>query len=240
ITDAVIPGGRVGSIFEPRFPIFGALADCFAAEEDPRFLWLPVFFGAGIGAYFALTVEPPLWPGIAAAAAGIGFGLVLRRDAGGGQAGLAFAAFAGGLALVRETAWERQASMLQRHLGPVAVTGRVVDIEQVEKGWRIVIDADPLPGLDAGDQPRHLRVHIAQTSDELNPGDRVSLKAMLYPVPAPVLPGGRDFQRELYFSEIGGVGYSLGAARRIVAPEAAGRGPSEGEGGWGRGSGGLR
>jgi hypothetical protein len=49
MTDAVIPGGRVGSIFEPRLRIFGALADRFAAEDDRRFLWLPVFFGAGIG-----------------------------------------------------------------------------------------------------------------------------------------------------------------------------------------------
>jgi competence protein ComEC len=232
MTDAVIPGGRLGSVFEPRLRIFGALAERFAAEGDRRFLWLPVLFGAGIGAYFTLTVEPPLWSGIAAATAGFGVVLVLRRHAGWCEAALAFTVLAAGFALMRETAWERQAPMLQRHLGPIAVTGRVLDIDQMEKGWRIVIDADPLPGLDASDQPRHLRVHIAQTSDELNPGDRVSLKAMLYPVPAPVLPGGRDFQRELYFSEIGGVGYSLGAARRIVAPEAAGRGPSEGEGGW--------
>ena len=35
-----------------------------AAEGERRLLWLPVFFGAGIGVYFALTVEPPLWPGI--------------------------------------------------------------------------------------------------------------------------------------------------------------------------------
>ena len=114
--------------------------------------------------------------------------------------------------------------MLQRHLGPIAVTGRVVDIDLMEKGWRIVIDADPLPGVDASDQPRRLRVHIPPSSDELNPGDRVSLKAMLYPVPAQILPGGRDFQRELYFAGIGGVGYTFGGAHRIAGPES--------EGGW--------
>src|SRR5271156_6827224 len=125
---------------------------------------------------------------------------------------------------MRETAWEHEAPMLQRHLGPVAVTGRIVDIDLVEKGWRIVIDADPLPGVAASDQPRRLRVHIPPSSDELNPGDRVSLKAMLYPVPAQILPGGRDFQRELYFAGIGGVGYTLGGAHRVAGPES--------EGGW--------
>jgi competence protein ComEC len=79
-----------------------------------------------------------------------------------------------------------------------------------------------LPGVAASDQPRRLRLHIPPSSDELNPGDRVSLKGMLYPVPAQILPGGRDFQRELYFAGIGGVGYSFGGAHRVAGPENAG------------------
>ena len=55
---------------------------------------------------------------------------------------------------------------------------------------------------------------------------------MLYPVPAQVVPGGRDLQRELYFSGIGGVGYTFGAARRIAEPEAGERGSSAAAGGW--------
>src|SRR5207248_11420169 len=90
------------------------------------------------------------------------------------------------------------------------------------KGWRIVIDPDPFSGTDASDRPRRLRVHIPPSSDELNPGDRVSLKAMLYPVPAQILPGGRDFQRELYFAGIGGGGYTFGAAHRVGWPESEG------------------
>ena len=74
--------------------------------------------------------------------------------------------------------------------------------------------------------PRRLRLHIAASSDRLRPGDRVSLKAMLYPVPAQILPYGRDMQRELYFAGIGGVGYSYGGARRIASAE------DETGGGW--------
>ncbi|HEY6255151.1 MAG TPA: ComEC/Rec2 family competence protein [Xanthobacteraceae bacterium] len=231
MSDALILGGRLG--LGPGSPrLFGALADRLAAEGDRRLLWLPVFFGAGIGLYFALTFEPALWPPIAAALAGAGLVFVLRRHPGWCEAALALTALAAGFALMRETAFEHQAPMLQRHLGPIAVTGRVVDIDLMEKGWRIIIDADPLPGLDASEAPRRLRVHIPPKSDELTPGDRVSLKAMLYPVPAQVLPGGRDFQRELYFSGIGGVGYTFGAARRIAEPEDAGEGSSQQKGGW--------
>jgi competence protein ComEC len=65
-------------------------------------------------------------------------------------------------------------------------------------------------------QPRRLRIHITAASDLLSPGDRTSLKAMLYPVPGQTLPGAHDLQRELYFAEIGGVGYSYGGARRLA------------------------
>jgi competence protein ComEC len=227
MADAAIAGGRLGSVAEWRDRVCGALADRLAAEGERRLLWLPVFFGAGIGVYFVLKVEPPLWPGIAAAVAGLALAFVLRRRSGWCEAVLAFTVFAAGFALMRETSWEREAPMLQRHLGPVPVTGRVVDIDVMEKGWRIVVDNDPLPGLDPGDQPRRLRVHIPYASDELNPGDRVSLKAILYPVPAQILPGGRDFQRELYFAGIGGVGYTFGAAHSISELEAVGA-----RGGW--------
>src|SRR5580700_8176679 len=224
MADAAIAGGRLGSVAEWRDRLCGTLADRLVAEGERRLLWLPVFFGAGIGIYFLLKVEPPLWPGISAAIAGVGSVTAVRRHGGWCDAALALTAVAAGFALMRVTAWEHAAPMLQRHLGPIAVTGRAVDIDLMEKGWRIIIEADPLLGLDTSDQPRRLRLHIPHSSDELNPGDRVSLKAMLYPVPAQILPGGRDFQRELYFAGIGGVGYTFGGAHRVAGQES--------EGGW--------
>lgn len=37
-----------------------ALATELDAEQGRWFLWIPVFFGAGVGAYFALPAEPDL------------------------------------------------------------------------------------------------------------------------------------------------------------------------------------
>ena len=223
MTDVVFPGGRLGAVSPPGF--VRGFAERLGAEGERRFLWLPVFFGAGIGIYFSLQVEPPLSPAIATAAAAIALALVLRRSGPWGETALAFAAVAAGFALMCEIAWERHSAMLQRPLGPVALTGRVVDIDLVDKGWRIIVQADALPGLDAADQPRRVRVRIPKTSDALYPGDRVSMKAMLYPVPAQVMPGARDFERELYFSGIGGVGYTYGAAKRIADPADGERSP---------------
>src|SRR5579875_3733015 len=66
MTDAAIAGGRLGRVPEPGRRLFAALAGRLAAEGERRLLWLPVFFGAGIGLYFALRFEPPLWLGPAA------------------------------------------------------------------------------------------------------------------------------------------------------------------------------
>ena len=101
----------------------------------------PGIFRPGIGVYFLLKVEPPLWPGFATAIAGVGVVTAVRRYRVWFEAALAFTVFATGFALMRETAWEHETPMLQRHLGPVAVTGRVVDIDLMEKGWRIIIEA---------------------------------------------------------------------------------------------------
>ena len=230
MADAAIAERRLGLVSASCGRLRAALAERLTAERNRHLLWLPVFFGAGIGVYFALRFEPPLWPGLVMASAGAVVSLAMRRHPVWCRVALALTVFAAGFALMRESAWERQTPMLQRQLGPVTVTGRVADIDLAERGWRIVVEPDPLAGLEPGDQPRRLRLHIPQTSDELSPGDRVRLKAMIHPVPLQILPGGRDFQRELYFAQIGGVGYAFGGARRVVRGE--GERASSDRGGW--------
>jgi competence protein ComEC len=198
--------------------LFPALAARLGAEGERRLLWLPVFFGAGIGLYFTLKTEPPLWLGVLATIGAGALAYALRRHRPAGEATLALALFAAGFALATETTRECRAPMLQRRVGPVTVSGRVVDADRLVRGWRLIIAADPLPGLDPTDQPRRLRLHIPPSSDPLAPGDRVEAKAVLYPVPGPILPGSYDLQREAYFAGIGGVGYTYGAARRVADP----------------------
>ncbi len=216
---AISSGGRgtalvLGGPGWPARLIKGAAA-AYAAEGERRLLWLPVLFGAGIGVYFSLDFEPPLWLGVGGAIVALGLAFALHRRPLACEAALGVALFCAGFALIGETTWERQAPSLQRRLGPVALTGRVVDIDSLDRGWRVILAPDPLPGLAPDRQPRRLRVHIAPSSDLLAPGDRVAMRAKLYPVPGQILPGSHDMQREAYFARIGGVGYSYGAAHRI-------------------------
>ncbi|MGH7096563.1 MAG: ComEC/Rec2 family competence protein, partial [Stellaceae bacterium] len=114
--------------------------------------------------------------------------------------------------------------VLKRRLGPVIVSGRVVDVDALARGWRLILAPDRLPGIAPSATPRLLRLHIAPSSDLLVPGDRARMKAMLFPVPGQVLPGGYDMQRTAYFEGIGGVGYTYGGARRTAGSSPAGWG----------------
>jgi competence protein ComEC len=206
-----------------------ALAAALAAEGDRRILWFPVFFGTGIALYFALTIEPPLWLGIALVSTAAAVALGLRRWPVLCTVAGMLAVVAAGFAVMQASRLDRGTAMLERRIGSVALTGRVVDIDQLASGWRVVIAPDPLPGIAADAQPKKLRIRIPATSDVLRPGDRISVRARLYPAPAQVVPGGWDLQRALYFLEIGGVGYSFDPARRSAATGAPGE---ERDGGW--------
>ena len=147
--------------------------------------------------------------------------MALRRVPIARTVAVLLALVAAGFALIQFAAWRDGTPMLDHRLGSVALTGRVIDIDQLERGWRVIIAPDPLPGLMPEEQPRRVRVRIPPTSDPLQPGDRISMRARLYPAPAQVVPGGWDLQRALYFAGIGAVGYSFGPARRVAAPDEA-------------------
>ena len=105
-----------------------------AAEGDRRILWLPVFFATGIALYFTPTVEPPWWLGLAATAAALIPAIVFRRRPVLRNAALALAFCGAGLAVMQQARWERGAPMLERRLGPVALTGRVIDVDLLDRG----------------------------------------------------------------------------------------------------------
>jgi competence protein ComEC len=221
MADISVAGDELEAVApRPAGPL-ASLTAALAAEGERRILWAPVWFGSGLALYFALLVEPPLWLGLAAFAVAAAIAILIWRRRAWRSAVLCLALLAGGFALITETTRERAAPMLDRRIGSAALTGRVIDIDTLDRGWRIVMAPDTVPGLDPGQQPHRLRIHVSAASDLLSPGDRVQLKASLYPVPAQAIPGGHDMQRELFFAEIGGVGYSLGGAHRLAPSEDA-------------------
>ncbi|MBI3515806.1 MAG: ComEC/Rec2 family competence protein [Proteobacteria bacterium] len=187
-------------------------------ERDRWALWLPVAFGAGIGGYFQLASEPPMWLGVAAAGVSLAGLVVLRRTAAGvaAAAGL-FLASAGFLAA--ELRSDRVAApVLERRLGPTVVEARVLGVDKTANGYRLLLDRLAIDGLSSDRTPRKLRLSLRNAAEpNLVPGQRVRLRAMLRPASPPAAPGAFDFQRFLYFAGVGATG--TGFAPIAVLPE---------------------
>ena len=97
MADVAIPAGRLGAVSDLEGPVLGgpgwgarlfrAAGKAYAAEGERRLLWLPVLFGAGIGVYFSLDFEPPLWLGVTGAILALGLAFALPSAAAGVRGG---------------------------------------------------------------------------------------------------------------------------------------------------------
>jgi competence protein ComEC len=194
----------------------GALAPLerrLEAEQERWFCWLPVFLGCGIGAYFALPVEPSLviaavplvvmlaWRGARTGRGTLGSLLV---------AALLAAAFGFALAKIR-VEWVR-APVLERQLNSAEVRGWVEQVEpKAGGGQRLTLRVSAVGDLPEAVKPVRVRVSIARAAPEVAAGSAVQLRATLMPPSEPALPGDYDFGRQAWFAGIGAVGYSLSA-----------------------------
>ena len=194
-----------------------AIAGAMLAAQHGRLApWLAVALGAGVIAYFQLAEEPgerALWtvPPLAILAAWLS-----RRAP---VAGWGLGMVAAGLLGFGVAAWHaaRLPPPLELPRGALAVTGTVAAVEALPQGRRVTLEAARLgegPAL-----PRELRVRLrAGDPARPQPGDAITLRAMLREPGAPVVPGAWDFQRAAFFSGLGAYGIALGPAAVEPAP----------------------
>ncbi len=177
------------------------------AQAGRGFLWSPVALAFGIWIYFGLAREPGwLLTGACAvlAAAGLWAGrarpLVLL-------AGLLLAGFV--LAKVRSEI--AATPVLKASTAEVVVNG-VVEEAAMSSANRIgvVLAVDHIEGLSAEATPHRLRLTAPARLGLPAIGSTILAKARLAPLPTPVMPGGFDYGRQLWFDGIGGTGRITG------------------------------
>lgn len=207
--------------FTPRAAL-RSMGAALVGEQDRWVLWTPVILGIGIGLYFALPSEPPLWLGPMALMAAAG-----ARWMGRQHMALSLLAVALGLAALGFTVTQWRTAlvaspMLEERIGPTQVTGRILNLETLPNGTRATLEKPRIAALAPEKTPDRLRITLKGTQPDMAPGDWVTLRAQLIPPPPPAAPGAFDFQRQSFFRGLGGVGWSLGAAR--ITAQATGRG----------------
>ena len=194
------------------------------AERGRWFNWVPVAFGAGIGAYFALPAEPAL----AAAALPLVLGsvvlsLVRIRD-GARLIAMSLVIAGAGFLVAKVRASLVEAPAIARTMRGAEVQGFVERIEPKEpRGERLTIRVTALAGLAAEALPKRIRVRTLAAASKgperpLRPGDHVRIKATLEPPSQPALPGDYDFARSAWFQGIGAVGYTFEKPLVVPAP----------------------
>lgn len=191
------------------------LGACFAAERERWILWIPVGIGLGVVGYFLLPAEPPDWSGAIAASLLALSAMLLRRFDRALLVCLVLFAPALGFAAAQVRTALVSAPMLVKEVGPVPVTGRVLSIDKLEKGGRVVLTDLSIPRIDPAATPGRVRLRLRNASELPLPGERVRIVAVVSPPPGPAMPGAFDFGRSAFFAGIGGVGYAVGKVQRI-------------------------
>jgi competence protein ComEC len=133
------------------------LAENFIAERERWALWVPVLVGSGIGLYFWLRVEPPLLLGplaLALALAAVAAALRLGR---GAVPAVAAAAVALGFAAAQFQAWWVSAPILAQRIGPAIVEARIVAVDPLPEGTRLVLEPRSIAGLAPAALPARIR-----------------------------------------------------------------------------------
>jgi competence protein ComEC len=198
----------------------------FARQRERLVLWAPGFLGAGIALYFSLPAEPPLWPGLFFMGVLIAC-LVLARGLAFVRGGC-FLLFlvALGFCSAQVRAIAVYTPILAKEIKVSQVTGTIESVEDLpgEQGKRILLYDVTVEKLPPERTPVKLRLTVKK-EDELKPGMRGAFLAHLNPPSPPVAPGAFDFQRYLYFQQIGGVGFIfkvLNLSQNIQSPLAHG------------------
>lgn len=211
--------GRAGLLAAAR----QRLAETVETESRRTTIWASVVLVFGIWAYFGLRQEP-------AAALIISFLLVVPVLLWQGRryplANL-LAALIFGFAIAGVRSWTVATPLLRAYSPDVVVTGHVADVNALGKARAtLLIDVDEVVGLPPDEKPRRLRLRAGAEALQAHIGDMVRGTASLTPLPRPVVPGGYDAARGLYFQSVGAVGWFTspvtvsqdGVALRYVVP----------------------
>ncbi|MEP3346052.1 MAG: ComEC/Rec2 family competence protein [Litoreibacter sp.] len=206
-----------------RKRVFQLISDDVGKQHRHLFTWSPVAFGIGVGLYFSLKGEPA-WEALAGAAFMVAFmwAFVLVRGYARSR-GLIVVVWGvslviSGLCVASFHSHRLAAPVLSyRYYGPIE--GRVVAIDtSASQKPRLTLDQVNLSRVPPKRTPKHVRVslHGPTLPIPIGLGDYVMTTGHLGPPSGPVEPGGFDFQRHLWFQQIGALGYTRNPVLRSM------------------------
>ena len=181
-----------------------------AKQADRAFVWLVVAFTAGCALFFAWRNDPTVWVTLGLVAVGTALFAVRGKIPAASFVGLVLIALGLGHGAAEWRTARVGTPLLERDSRAFILTATVTDAERRPDGNRIVVSDFVLPNITPADTPKYLRISLPVAHGLPDVGARIKVRAVVRPAALPVMPDGFQFQRFLYFSGIGGVGYAVG------------------------------
>lgn len=180
----------------------------FTAQHERFFLWSPLPLMLGIALFFCLPADPAPMAAATAFPASLCLAMLCRRSKARLPA-IALCLFALGFAASQLRVSTMTMPLITQEWHYRDVQGRVELVEPYDKKLKVTLNHLTIEGLAPQASPPRVRLTLRGEQPAFEAGDTVHLKANLFPLPAPTMPGGFDFALYYYFNGIGGTGYSL-------------------------------
>ena len=176
-----------------------------ALQAGRSVIWAPAFLALGIGIYFNVPNESN-WIAVSGLAV---LGLLLiwigRKFSVALFIGLVILGFS--LSKLRQEIVATP--LLRATVTSSEISGFVADADNRGGNKRVlVIELDSATNIPADEMPVRVRISTYDAPTALI-GDYVHFTARLTPLPTPVMPGGFDYGRDLYFQSIGAMGSNI-------------------------------
>lgn len=210
------PWHRISAIAaSPSLPWIGAgpagrFWQAVLLQRDRWFLFTPLWLAGGIVIWFALPSQPAWWPSILLVTGCLAAwriseqAMILRILA------MIALLMATGFGLAQWRAWVMSAPVLQQELRYVQAEGIIHSMELQPGGVRLILQDPVIAGLAAEKTPVRIRLVVKGKDINAMPGDYLRLPVRLFPLPRPVIPGGYDYGRQLWFEGLQATGYGFG------------------------------
>jgi len=194
-------------------------SDNVSVWEHQALLWVSFLFASGIAVYFTLPAEP-YWPLLVAVLTfAVLCAFFARNRAGLGRFALLALSFWAGLTCAALRTAFVDAPRISEEIN-VNLSGYVIERSDRVGRTRLVLKVDTVNDrpLTKTLFPKKVRVSVPQKTDA-RVGDKVQLRARLFPPAGPVVPGGYDYSLRAYFSQVGATGFSFGQPQIVPQSE---------------------
>lgn len=179
-------------------------------EQERWLLWFPVAMGLGVLLYFGLRHEPQPFVGVSALVLTLPAlwrwkRFPLLRTILLGCFGIAL-----GFSAAQFQAQRVTTPVLERPVRMTTLRGHLSQIQDTEDGMKLIISHPVMENARYPvNLPEKIRLNLRKPEPHLQTGQQIRLRAGLFPLPQPALPGGYDIARHFYFQGIGAVGFGL-------------------------------